>query len=127
MNYMFVVVVVVVSVVVLVVVVVLILVLVVVVLLLLLVLVLVVVVVVVVIDVDLFSLSNLFSSVLQLGLHKLREHQMRTSERTFSSEKKWMGVCARPLSRQSPEVSGFRARDLLQRRCGNVCSVILYC
>ena len=41
----------------------------------------------------------------KLNLFGLRDQFVRTEERTFSSEKKWMGVLVRPRSHQVTEVS----------------------
>ena len=40
----------------------------------------------------------------KLNLFGLRDQFVRTEERTFSSEKKWMGVLVRPRSHQVTEV-----------------------
>ena len=42
----------------------------------------------------------------QIGLQYLRNQYVRTSEKSFSSDRKWMGVCARPYTRQPSDVSG---------------------
>ena len=44
-------------------------------------------------------------ALLQLGLHNLRDQFVRTAEHSFSSEKKWMGVCVRNKTFHPSDVS----------------------